>query len=48
MKSVELELDGRSTKQMTGMAPSACFGFSNPPRMPLSVRVDSLIAAAES
>ena len=48
MKFVELELDGRSTKQMTGMAPSACFGFSNPPRMPLSVRVDSLIAAAES
>ena len=48
MKSVELELDGRSTKQMTGMAPSACFGFSNPPRMPLSVRVDSLSAAAES
>ncbi len=48
MKSVELELDGRSSNQMTGMAPSACFGFSNPPRMPLSVRVDSHIAAAES
>ena len=48
MKSVELDLDGRSSNQMTGMAPSACFGFSNPPRMPLSVRVDSHIAATES
>ncbi len=48
MKSVELNLDGRSSNQMTGMAPSACFGFSNPPRMPLSVRVDSHIAAAQS
>ncbi len=48
MKSVELELEGRSSNQMTSMAPSACFGFSNPPRMPLSVRVDSHIAAAES
>ena len=48
MKSVELDLDGRRSNQMTGMAPSACFGFSNPPRMPLSVRVDSHIAATES
>ena len=48
MKSARLELDGRSSSQMTGMAPSACFGFSNPPRIPLSVRVDSHIAAAES
>ena len=48
MKSVELDLDGRSSNQMTGMAPSACFGFSNPPRMPLSVRVDSHISATES
>ena len=48
MKSVELELEGRSSNQMTDMAPSACFGFSNPPRMPLSVRVDSHIATAES
>ena len=48
MKSVELDLDGRSSDQMKGMAPSACFGFSNPPRMPLSVRVDSHISAAEA
>ena len=48
MKSVMLDLDGRSSNQMTGMAPSACFGFSSPPRMPLSVRVDSHITTAES
>ena len=48
MKSARLELDGRISSQMAGMAPSACFGFSNPPRIPLSVRVDSHIAAAES
>tara|TARA_X000001036_G_scaffold907_3_gene783 strand:- start:7718 stop:8362 length:645 start_codon:yes stop_codon:yes gene_type:complete len=48
MKSVTLDLDGRTSNQMTGMAPSACFGFSNPPRMPLSVRVDSHITTAES
>ena len=48
MKSVGLELDGRISNQMTDISPSACFGFSNPPRMPLSVRVDSHISTAES
>ncbi|MBM47436.1 MAG: hypothetical protein QGF28_03340 [Candidatus Thalassarchaeaceae archaeon] len=46
--SAEIEIEGRASDQMTGSTPGACFGFSNPPRMPLSVRVDSHIAKAES
>jgi hypothetical protein len=46
--SAEIEIDGRASSRMTGSTPGACFGFSNPPRMPLSVRVDSHIAKSES
>ncbi len=46
--SAEVELEGRSSNKMSKSNRRVCFGFSEPPRMPLSVRVDSHIATAES